>query len=127
MNWRDSVRRPWSRGENRSAFHLATTAAELCRASSYAVTSINFGARLARHDVSVVMDQEGAECWVDGLYVAGANQHTDTHSVIDHKQPHCNSHQLYKGILDGNARAVFNGKIRSEEHTSELQSQSNLV
>ena len=116
--------------ENRSAFHVATTAAELCRASSYAVTSINFGARLARHDVSVVMDHEGAECWVDGLYVAGANQHTDTHSVIDHKQPHCNSHQLYKGILDGNARAVFNGKIfvrEGAQKTDAMQTNKNLL
>ena len=116
--------------ENRSVFHIATTAAELGRASSYDVTSINFGARLARHDVSVVMDHEGAECWVDGLYVAGANQHTDTHSVIDHKQPHCNSHQLYKGILDGNARAVFNGKIfvrEGAQKTDAMQTNKNLL
>lgn len=116
--------------ENRNAFHVATTAAELGRASSYDTTSINFGGRLARHDISVVMDHEGAECWVDGLYVAGANQHTDTHSVIDHKQPHCNSHQLYKGILDGNARAVFNGKIfvrEGAQKTDAMQTNKNLL
>lgn len=116
--------------ENKNAFHIATTAAELGRTSSYDVTSINLGARLARHDVSVVMDQEGAECWVDGLYVAGANQHTDTHSVIDHKLPHCNSHQLYKGILDGNARAVFNGKIfvrEGAQKTDAMQTNKNLL
>ena len=116
--------------ENRSVFHVATTAAELGRASSYDVTSINFGAQLARHDVSVVMDHDGAECWVDGLYVAGANQHTDTHSVIDHKQPHCISHQLYKGILDDNARAVFNGKIfvrEGAQKTDAMQTNKNLL
>ncbi|HET9525231.1 MAG TPA: Fe-S cluster assembly protein SufD [Pyrinomonadaceae bacterium] len=116
--------------ENKSAFHVAATAAELGRASSYAVTSINLGAKLARHDVSVVMDHEGAECWVDGLYVAGANQHTDTHSVIDHKQPHCTSHQLYKGILDGNAHAVFNGKIfvrEGAQKTDAMQTNKNLL
>ena len=116
--------------ENHNVFHIATTAAELGRASSYDVTSVNFGGRLARHDVSVVMDHEGAECWVDGLYVAGANQHTDTHSVIDHKQPHCTSHQLYKGILDGNARAVFNGKIfvrEGAQKTDAMQTNKNLL
>lgn len=116
--------------ENRSAFHAGTTAAELGRASSYDATSINFGARLARHDISVVMDHEGAECWVDGLYVAGGNQHTDTHSVIDHTQPHCISHQLYKGILDGNARAVFNGKIfvrEGAQKTDAMQTNKNLL
>jgi len=116
--------------ENRAAYHVAATAAELGRASSYDATSINFGARLARHDISVVMDHEGAECWVDGLYVAGGNQHTDTHSVIDHKQPNCTSHQLYKGILDGNARAVFNGKIfvrEGAQKTDAMQTNKNLL
>jgi Fe-S cluster assembly protein SufD len=116
--------------ENRKVYHLATTAAELGRASSYDATSINFGAVLARHDISVVMDHEGAECWVDGLYVGGANQHTDTHSVIDHKQPNCTSHQLYKGILDGNARAVFNGKIfvrEGAQKTDAMQTNKNLL
>lgn len=116
--------------ESKSAFHVATTAAELGRASSYDVTSINLGAQLARHDVSVVMDHEGAECWVDGLYVVGSNQHSDTHSVIDHKEPHCNSHQLYKGILDGNGRAVFNGKIfvrEGAQKTDAMQTNKNLL
>jgi Fe-S cluster assembly protein SufD len=116
--------------ENRSAYHVSATAAELGRASSYDATSINFGAQLARHDISVVMDHEGAECWVDGLYVAGANQHTDTHSVIDHKEPNCTSHQLYKGILDGNARAVFNGKIfvrEGAQKTDAMQTNKNLL
>lgn len=116
--------------ENRGSYHVGATAAELGRASSYDATSINFGAQLARHDVSVVMDHEGAECWVDGLYVAGANQHSDTHSVIDHKQPNCTSHQLYKGILDGNARAVFNGKIfvrEGAQKTDAMQTNKNLL
>src|SRR5919106_1352083 len=76
--------------ESNQALHTATTSAELGRSSSYDTTSINMGARLARHDISVVMDHDGAECWVDGLYLVGADQHSDTHSVIDHKQPHCN-------------------------------------
>ena len=92
---------------------MSTTSVELGRASRYYTTSINLGAQLSRHDISVVMDHEGAETSVDGLYMVDSDQHTDTHSVIDHKQPHCNSHQLYKGILDGNGRAVFNGKYRS--------------
>jgi Fe-S cluster assembly protein SufD len=116
--------------ESDRAFHVGTTAAELGRAGSYAVTSINLGAQLARHDVSVVMDHEGAECWVDGLYVVGSDQHSDTHSVIDHKEPHCNSHQLYKGILDGNGRAVFNGKIfvrEGAQKTDAMQTNKNLL
>jgi len=78
----------------------------------------------------VVMEDEGAECWVDGLYLVGADQHSDTHSVIDHKKPHCTSHQLYKGILDGNGRAVFNGKIfvrEGAQKTDAMQTNKNLL
>jgi Fe-S cluster assembly protein SufD len=116
--------------ESLQAFHIANTSVELGSASSYNSTAINLGAKLARHDISVVMDHEGAECWVDGLYVVGNDQHTDTHSVIDHKQPRCNSHQLYKGILDGNARAVFNGKVfvrEGAQKTDALQTNKNLL
>ena len=116
--------------ENNNALHVTTTATELGRGSSYDTTSITMGARLSRHDISVVLDHEGAECWVDGLYIVGADQHADTHSLIDHKQPHCNSHQLYKGILDGNGRAVFNGKVfvrHGAQKTDAMQTNKNLL
>ena len=116
--------------ESDRAFHTSITSASLGRSSSYDATSINLGGRLSRHDISVVLDHQGAECWVDGLYLAGADQHTDTHSVIDHQQPHCTSHQLYKGILDGNARAVFNGKIfvrEGAQKTDAMQTNKNLL
>jgi Fe-S cluster assembly protein SufD len=116
--------------DSKKAFHVSTTSAELGRTSRYDTTSINLGAHLSRHDISVVMDHEGTETSVDGLYMVGSDQHTDTHSVIDHKQPHCNSHQLYKGILDGNARAVFNGKIfvrEGAQKTDAMQTNKNLL
>ncbi|HJT66846.1 MAG TPA: Fe-S cluster assembly protein SufD [Pyrinomonadaceae bacterium] len=116
--------------ESDKAFHTSITSASLGRSASYDTTSINLGGRLSRHDISVVLDHEGAECWVDGLYLAGSDQHTDTHSVIDHQQPHCTSHQLYKGILDGNARAVFNGKIfvrEGAQKTDAMQTNKNLL
>ena len=116
--------------DSKKAFHVSTTSAELGRASRYDTTSINLGAQLSRHDISVVLDHEGAETSVDGLYMVDADQHTDTHSVIDHKEPHCTSHQLYKGILDGNARAVFNGKIfvrEGAQKTDAMQTNKNLL
>ena len=79
---------------------------------------------------NVTMDHEGAECWVDGLYLVTTGQHTDTHSVIDHRKPHCTSHQLYKGILDGNSRAVFNGKVfvrEGAQKTDAMQTNKNLL
>jgi Fe-S cluster assembly protein SufD len=116
--------------ESNTAYHVSTTSAELGRASRYDTTSINLGGKVSRHDISVVMDHEGAETAVDGLYMVGSDQHTDTHSVIDHKQPHCTSHQLYKGILDGNGRAVFNGKVfvrEGAQKTDAMQTNKNLL
>jgi len=116
--------------ESVEAFHVATTAADLGANSSYNTTTINFGAKLSRHDIHVTMDNEAAECWVDGLYLVTGTQHTDTHSVIDHRKPHCTSHQLYKGILDGKSRAVFNGKIfvrHDAQKTDAMQTNKNLL
>ena len=116
--------------ESTQAFHVATTVTDLGASSSYDATTITFGAQLSRHDVNVTMDHEGAECWVDGLYLVTGSQHTDTHSVIDHRKPHCTSHQLYKGILDGKSRAVFNGKVfvrHDAQKTDAMQTNKNLL
>jgi Fe-S cluster assembly protein SufD len=116
--------------ESIDAFHIATTAVGLGRNSSYDTTTITFGAKLSRHDLAVTMHHEGAECWVDGLYLVTGDQHADTHSVIDHRQPHCTSHQLYKGILDGKSRAVFNGKVfvrHNAQKTDAMQTNKNLL
>lgn len=116
--------------ESPKSFHIATTAADLGAAASYDSTTITFGAQLSRHEINVRMDHEGAECWVDGLYVVTTDQHADTHSLIDHRKPHCTSHQLYKGILDGKSRAVFNGKVlvrHDAQKTDAMQTNKNLL
>lgn len=116
--------------ESMDAFHIATTTADLGASANYDTTTINFGAALSRHGIEVRMDHEGAQCAVDGLYMVDGNQHTDTHSIIDHRQPRCASHQLYKGILDGKSRAVFNGKVfvrHGAQQTDAKQTNKNLL
>jgi len=116
--------------ESAGASHIAKTRADLGRNAGYDTTTINFGAALSRHDIKVTMDHEGASCSVDGLYMVDGSQHTDTHSVIDHRQPHCTSRQLYKGILDGKSRAVFNGKVfvrHGAQQTDAQQTNKNML
>jgi Fe-S cluster assembly protein SufD len=116
--------------EGAQGFHVAATRAALERDASYDLTTITLGARLSRHGIEVLLEHEGAECWVDGLYLVGDGQHADTHSLIDHRRPHCTSHQNYKGILDGKSRAVFNGRVfvrRDAQHTDAVQSNKNLL
>ena len=57
------------------------------------------------------LDGEGGECTLNGLYLADGDRLVDNHTTIDHAKPHCPSHEVYKGILGGASRAVFNGKI----------------
>jgi Fe-S cluster assembly protein SufD len=97
--------------ERPTAFHIAQMSARIDRSGTLTSHAITFGGRIARNDILAVLDGEGAECVLNGLYVADGDTLVDTHTTIDHAKPHCPSHELYKGILDGRAKAVFNGKI----------------
>ncbi len=112
------------------AFHVGTTEVTLGRGSRYDSTNINLGGAISRHDIEVKFTAEGGEAFVDGLYMLNGKQHHDTHSVIDHTVPNCISHQTYKGVLNDNARGVFNGKVfvRENAHgTDAQQSNKNLL
>lgn len=97
--------------EREEAFHVATAQAQLGRGGTFSSHAIDLGGALVRNNLDVVLDGEGAECTLNGLYMATDRQHVDNHTRIDHSQPHCSSRQLYKGILDGKSRGVFNGKV----------------
>ena len=116
--------------ENAESFNIGATRALLGRASHYDSTNINLGAAISRHDTGVEFTAEGAECFVDGLYMLNGSQHADTHSVIDHTVPHCTSHQNYKGVLSDSSHAVFNGNVFVRENargTDAQQSNKNLL
>ena len=94
-----------------AAMHIGTTRIRQAAHSRVATFAYESGARLARHNLNVMLDGEGTHTSLDGLYLAGDRQHVDNHTVIDHQFPHGTSDQLYKGILRAESRAVFNGKI----------------
>lgn len=97
--------------EDAAATHLAATQAVVGAKAVYEAFALSFGARLARHDIRVCLDGEGAEARVNGAYAADSGQHMDTSSFIDHALPHCTSAQTYKGVVDGTGRGVFQGRI----------------
>jgi Fe-S cluster assembly protein SufD len=98
--------------ESVSAFHIGHTQVQLGRSSRSSSHSVALGGLIARHDVVAVLGDEGADCTLNGLYLADGAQLIDNHTEIDHATPHGTSHELYKGILNGRARGVFNGRIR---------------
>lgn len=81
------------------------------RDSRCSLLSLALGGAIARNEVAIRLDDVGCECDLNGLTMAGGEQLIDHHTRIDHAKPHGRSRQLYKTVLDGEAHAVFNGKI----------------
>jgi Fe-S cluster assembly protein SufD len=116
--------------ESPRAFHLATLQIDQQRSSSLFSHSVSTGGAITRNDVNAVLAGEGGECTLNGLYLVADDQLVDNHMRVDHVAAHCNSYELYKGILDGRSRAVFNGRIhvhKGAQKTDAKQSNRNLL
>jgi len=97
--------------ESTGAFHVASLHAHTSRNSRFSSHAFALGGRIVRNDIFAILDGEGGDCTLKGLYLADRDRLVDNHTTIDHAKPHCGSHEVYKGILGGTSRAVFNGKI----------------
>jgi Fe-S cluster assembly protein SufD len=97
--------------EGPEAFHVATTTLRLERDAAYDGFVLTQGARLSRSELRPVLGGTGVECRLSGAYMVAGRQHADHTSVIDHAAPRCTSRQVYHGVIDDRARAVFQGKI----------------
>jgi Fe-S cluster assembly protein SufD len=116
--------------ESEAAYHVATTQAEVSRDSHYRSFSMAMGAALARHNLNARLADQYSEALLYGLYITHGEQLVDNHTVLYHDHPHCHSWEVYKGILDGRSRAVFNGKVmvkREAQKTDAKQTNRNLV
>jgi Fe-S cluster assembly protein SufD len=116
--------------EGAGAVHVGGVHASQAKASRFLSHSVAFGGELARMDITTAFDGEGCEATLDGLYVAGGRQHVDHHTLVDHAQPHGTSREHYRGVLDGTARGVFNGKIVVQpgaQRTDARQTNHNLL
>ena len=85
---------------------------------------------MVRNDIQTELKGEGIECTLNGLYMADERRLVDHHTSIDHQMPRCVSHELYKGIINGHATAVFNGKVYVREDaqkTDAKQTNQNLL
>jgi len=116
--------------EGAAGFHVGALAARLGRDARFSDHSIALGALLSRTDIDVSFEGEGGECGLYGLFVLDRRQVSDTHSRIDHARPHCTSRELYKGVLDGASRGVFNGLVvvrAGAQKTDAWQMNKNLL
>jgi Fe-S cluster assembly protein SufD len=97
--------------DNGKALHLSNCDVTLDEAANYRNFAFSAGLGLARNGIDVVFEGEGAKIDLSGGYLARGNEHIDTTLVVDHAVPRCESRELFKGVLDGHGRGVFQGKI----------------
>ena len=112
------------------AAHVAATEARQQRDSALSSSVVSTGGGLVRNDLAVALLGPGADATLDGLYMVSGKRHVDNQLRVHHTQPNCTSRQLYKGVLDDAARAVFNGRIVVDpgaQKTDARQSNRNLL
>lgn len=116
--------------ESESSYHFQTLEAHLGADAAFRNHAITFGSTLGRNDIRGKLTGEGGAAICNGIYLLKEKQHLDTHIFMDHAVPKCNSRELYKGILDDKARAVFCGRIlvqKDAQETDAVQSNGNLL
>jgi Fe-S cluster assembly protein SufD len=85
---------------------------------------------IVRNNFTITIDGEHCESHFHGIYLLNGNTLADNHTVVDHKKPNSFSNELYKGIMDGNSKGVFNGKIfvrPQAQKTNAFQSNRNIL
>jgi Fe-S cluster assembly protein SufD len=116
--------------EAENGFHVGALEASLGRNCNGTTHGITLSGPLVRNDLHVVLNGEGSECVLNGLYLMDGQDHVDNHTEIEHVRPRARSLELYKGILSGRARGVFNGKIvvhKDAQKTDARQTNKNLL
>ena len=116
--------------ESTKAFHITTMQLNQQRASNGASHVTSLGGDIVRNNINVVLDGEGCNCNLSGLYIPRGKQHVDNHLLVDHAKAHCDSREFFKGILDDDAHAVFTGKIivrKDAQKTDGKQTNRNLL
>lgn len=97
--------------DSAAATHTGLTVVQQARDSRYLALSVNVGGRLTRHDTWVNLNEAGAECRLDGLFIADARRHIDQHLHVEHAAPHTTSRQTWRGIAAGRGRGIFDARV----------------
>lgn len=116
--------------EQDHALQVNTTQVQQAADSRFTATTITLGGGLIRNNLNIAQNASNIESNMFGLYFLHGKQHVDNHTVVDHRKPHCQSNELYKGIMDDASTGVFNGKIfvrQEAQKTNAFQSNKNIL
>lgn len=117
-------------GESQNAINIGRTRISVEKFANLESLAFAVGAGLSRHTLEVSLRGPGADAQIFGVYAVQGSQHVDNTTLIDHQVGECNTNQLYKGILDGEARAVFCGKVliqKDAQKANSAQLNNNLL
>ncbi len=109
--------------DSMAAAHLSTTFVSIARDGVFESFTLSMGGRMTRNDSHVTLDGSGAECRLDGAYLMRGRQHCDNTTCVEHRVPNTSSDEMFKGVLDDEARAVFQGKIVVERDAQKTDGQ----
>lgn len=116
--------------ENERSFQICGTHVYQSANSKFSINTVALGGSILKNKLHIRLDGLNCETHMHGLYVAGNSQLIDNHTAVYHSKPHCNSNELYKGIVGGKAHGVFNGKIfveKDAQKTNAYQSNKNIL
>ena len=116
--------------EDTQALNVSTLRIQQERNANVESHSVLLGGALVRNNVHPVLAGEGAECLINGLFMANGRQHMDNYMLVEHASPHCNSRQFYNGVLNGQGHGVFHGRIivhKDAQKTDAKQTNRNLL
>jgi Fe-S cluster assembly protein SufD len=116
--------------EELNSFHVGTTQVFQEKSSVFDSVTISWGGSVIRNNLNSYLNGENIECNFKGLYYITGKQHVDNHTLADHATPNCHSNEFYKGIIDGEADGVFNGKImvrKDAQKTNAYQMNKNIL
>ncbi|MCC7331763.1 MAG: Fe-S cluster assembly protein SufD [Flavobacteriales bacterium] len=111
-------------------FSVTTEQVQQKANSNFTINTATFSGALVRNNLNVEIEAENCETHLYGLYLAKNKDHIDNHTVIDHKEPHCNSFEVYKGVLEDESTGVFNGKVfvrPNAQKTNAFQQNNNIL
>ena len=111
--------------EGSSAFHIASLNTSQSKDSRFESHLVSIGGALVRNNINASLNEEGAEIIMNGLYMTEDVQHVDNHTRVDHLKPHTQSHQNYRGVLNGKSRGVFNGKVVVHPQAQKIEAYQN--
>ena len=111
--------------ESQRAYHIGNLNVMQNKDSKLESHSIALGGSLVRNDIHGQLADEGAEIIMNGLYMTNNKQHVDNHTRVDHLKPHTFSTENYRGVLNGNSRAVFNGKVVVHPQAQKIEAHQN--